>query len=68
MALALLFRLQRGWPTLLPAAMPAVSTPAEAQALVDGQDDNPDLDVDELFRRFDEERDVTTSGSASGSR
>ncbi|AZZ39923.1 MFS transporter [Acidipropionibacterium jensenii] len=52
----------------LPAAMPAVSTPAEAQALVDGQDDNPDLDVDELFRRFDEERDVTTSGSASGSR
>ncbi|GAA2188991.1 MFS transporter [Leucobacter alluvii] len=33
----------------LPGAMPSVGTDAEAAALVEGQDTNPDLDLDELF-------------------
>ncbi|MCI1749722.1 MAG: MFS transporter [Acidipropionibacterium sp.] len=36
----------------LPAAMPTVTSVAEAEALVAGQDDNDDLDVDDLFRQF----------------
>ncbi|KJL29266.1 MFS transporter [Microbacterium oxydans] len=33
----------------LPGAMPSVQTEEEAVELVEGQDDNPDLDLDELF-------------------
>ncbi|MGW9022358.1 MFS transporter [Leucobacter chromiiresistens] len=33
----------------LPGAMPSVETAAEAEALVETQDTNPDLDLDELF-------------------
>ena len=33
----------------LPGAMPSVQTEQEAIELVEGQDDNPDLDLDELF-------------------
>ncbi|AXE39371.1 Proline/betaine transporter [Acidipropionibacterium virtanenii] len=45
----------------LPGSMPAVSSIEEARDLVDGQDDNPDLDIEDLFRRVEDDHGTVKS-------
>lgn len=40
----------------LPGGMPTVSSDQEASQLVEGQEANRDLDVDEVFRQFELDR------------
>ncbi len=46
----------------LPGSMPSVSSPDEARELVATQDSNPDLDVEDVFRRLDNDHGTVSRG------